>query len=609
MIALHVSTDATLSGIMTFTLSLIVALLATFMSCLIYDYHRRVSSYQRQKQNADSPSGRLLGSMEAFFELSQRLKSCIDVNVAFFRSVGEPIDETLLRKALLRVARRHPALRMTIKGGMKAMQIRDNKHTFLRFEENPNFCLDVKTIATDDWSSVMHSEYNASFDSERGPLWRVKILNPKPCDDEGFDKEQGAAVEKCDDRPVFKNVFIFAFHHGIVDGLSIMKFYKNLRDELSNCAGDAVLPKVTSLPLLPSLLDAVPAKLSQIALWRKILLYLKIKFHTLFHRNGMLPTPPAAPCAFTTLTGRMGHRRKLGAAAKLIPVRISRKHSQALLQKAKQKRCKVNAMMETVIRRAILKTIEIIRKREEIGEINEEDSERVMTRVGDTTFVNLTSIFAANAIGHTTNPAFPEAALGCFMTTHLLQHATPVFHHVDQKAEGGCKETVGKSRNNGVTMRESNTNILVDKDVDINIDDFWREVKLIGSKIANTLTSSNPLGDFMRYYEVMYQLFPAEYHRTVLSETPPVASMDHVLSNRGACTFINGKDGKIRDFELLETIYAPGPRSMTACFETYLVSVRGKFSWNIFLREDNITTAEDGQLLADCILHVLDAIV
>ena len=104
------------------TLGLLVATSAIFLAYLILDFRRRLSMFRRCKREADAPSGRLLSGLEAFFDVQNRLTGYNDANAAFIRSVGEPIDEKLLLKALIRISQRHPMLRMTIKRGGKTVR-------------------------------------------------------------------------------------------------------------------------------------------------------------------------------------------------------------------------------------------------------------------------------------------------------------------------------------------------------------------------------------------------------------------------------------------------------------------------------------------------------
>ena len=55
----------------------------------------------------------------------------------------------------------------------------------------------------------------------------------------------------------------------------------------------------------------------------------------------------------------------------------------------------------------------------------------------------------------------------------------------------------------------------------------------------------------------------------------------------------------------METYYAVGPRSPAVCFDSFLVSVRGKFCWTIYFREDDVVSEEEGLIFAESIRQVL----
>ena len=166
----------------------------------------------------------------------------------------------------------------------------------LIFEEDDNFRLDVELIQTDDWLSVCEDEARKKF-SSKSPLWRVKLLNNA--------QVKNASLSSSSSSRIFSNILIFTFHHSIIDGQSIMRFYDQLLDQLHLCSQtlDEHLPTVEPLPMLPSPVDMLPSSYFHIPALKLFLIYLRIKLQILIHGQIVaLKSPP--PCAFLKLTGK-----------------------------------------------------------------------------------------------------------------------------------------------------------------------------------------------------------------------------------------------------------------------------------------------------------------
>ena len=233
--------------------------------------------------------------MESLFEYRQRQNDWIDVNAVFIDSVDEPIEEKLLLKALSRVSKRHPTLRAKVGLTTPEDGCDGEGLEYLTLEDDPEFILNVETVDRSDWLQVVHEELKVGF-GDKSPKWRAKILNGERVLVEDIDETKtdaalasaAPAAAAAEPSVVFKNVLVFSFHHAMVDGQSIMRFYDHLLDELCLCSAaassfneafssaaafsfkepssyttasssnESLLPEVVSLPMAPSDVDALP---------------------------------------------------------------------------------------------------------------------------------------------------------------------------------------------------------------------------------------------------------------------------------------------------------------------------------------------------------------
>ena len=104
---------------------------------------------------------------------------------------------------------------------------------------------------------------------------------------------------------VFENTLVFTFHHGIIDGQSIMRFYHDVCEELSLCStvnadadaeADTALPPIVPRPLLPALHEVMPAEYFYINPVFKFLLYAFYKI--MFLLKVRVTQEKKKPCAF-----------------------------------------------------------------------------------------------------------------------------------------------------------------------------------------------------------------------------------------------------------------------------------------------------------------------
>ena len=304
-----------------------------------------------------------------FFEVRQRYNDWIDVNAAFIESVDEPIEEKLLRAALRRVAATHPMLRVNVKAVCEDGTVVEDPEEgdYLIFEEKPDLEVNLERITTNDWNAVVEAEFVKGFDSNR-PLWRVKLL------DSHFDDVDAAKADGVDKR-VFKNVLIFSFHHGIIDGLGIMRFYDQLMDEL--CAISATqtadgsgvddiddyaidLPTIVSMPMPPSAPEALPSRFYRFHSFRRFLLYFFTKLWLLLSFSDRLPMLPhvRASCAFKRLLpDKKKKQRSKFAPMKLIPIRMTKKFSSDLAKACKKNGCKLTGTLDAVAHLALARAL------------------------------------------------------------------------------------------------------------------------------------------------------------------------------------------------------------------------------------------------------------
>ena len=181
---------------------------------------------------------RELGCMEIMMKLLHDESMGILSNALWLVS-KEQLTENLLRKALNRLARKVPQLRLRIQ------HKEDNKSgtKTLYFAEIKDFQMDSEVLDTTDWISVISEEWLKPFNCETGPLWRVKFI-PK------------VALGKKDHTFQHEYVIIFSNCHAILDGMSYQTVFGYLLDCLEDTRGNKIENPI-SMEILPPLEDVV----------------------------------------------------------------------------------------------------------------------------------------------------------------------------------------------------------------------------------------------------------------------------------------------------------------------------------------------------------------
>jgi NRPS condensation-like uncharacterized protein len=170
---------------------------------------------------------RRCGSLEVCTEIfhTERNGKLLDANVMILESLGK-ICAADVRKALEMLMKRYQTLRMRYVNG--------SERSVKYFVEMENALVDFMQLDNSDWVPVLEKELKTLFHSSNGPLWRVRMLESR--------EEDG----------IHRVPLVFSFHHGLLDGISIMKVYKEFLGFMDAiAAGDE--PTFECIPLSPSL--------------------------------------------------------------------------------------------------------------------------------------------------------------------------------------------------------------------------------------------------------------------------------------------------------------------------------------------------------------------
>nr|XP_002736411.1 PREDICTED: uncharacterized protein LOC100367622 [Saccoglossus kowalevskii] len=180
--------------------------------------------------------GRKLSDNEMLYSDLHDLGICIVSNAIFIES-NIQLTEDMLRKAAIMIRKRHPLLRMRI-----VDVIDSNGFVQKFFQPVEKEIIDVKTITADDWIEVHSDEMSMPFNAQKGPLWRMRLLNNH--------------VSATTTDGVHTSILILTFHHSIIDGNTAMRFVDELLDGLNSVVdGKYYIPE--SLPLYPSMEDTI----------------------------------------------------------------------------------------------------------------------------------------------------------------------------------------------------------------------------------------------------------------------------------------------------------------------------------------------------------------
>lgn len=167
----------------------------------------------------------------------------------------EKLTKSLVRNALLRLARRQPMLRAVIKTVSSWSWFRRNKEKHFEIIE-PNKIADMIDLTTseDDASQWQRSWHDIVIRRlETGLLWKIILFSE----------------EYLPDSDNYLNTIIFRVNHCIIDGVSGMQLCKQFLNNLNNISENqaALSEEISSLPLQSSFYDIIGNVRSRSWLW------------------------------------------------------------------------------------------------------------------------------------------------------------------------------------------------------------------------------------------------------------------------------------------------------------------------------------------------------
>ena len=183
----------------------------------------------RETISADGRLTRPLGLTERVLLERERVNHWGTVSSVLLLDSKEELNQDHLRKALSLLPKRFPLLRMRIneKASEACFEEMDMADT-VDFEV-------LDEIAADNWEEGFEKEINgALFNTETGPLWRVRLLRETMVDGK------------------LRSALVFTFLHVFCDALSIFQLQKKLLEFLTSlCSSEEF--EVESLPLRPAM--------------------------------------------------------------------------------------------------------------------------------------------------------------------------------------------------------------------------------------------------------------------------------------------------------------------------------------------------------------------
>ncbi|XP_074647962.1 uncharacterized protein LOC141903649 isoform X2 [Tubulanus polymorphus] len=173
-----------------------------------------------------------MGPLELIFEFSMKqLQSSVVSNAVFVRTRGAPLSPDVVEKAMRKISRRHPLLRMTT-----ILQRGPDGYEGYFEELDRDDVIDLEVFDHGDWRREFRSALFTPFASGQ-PNWRLKMFE---------------SVKNNDDDDSWTTPLIFSFHHSAIDGVTtVTVFSAFVRYVEQLLAGNDV--SVTSLPLLSSI--------------------------------------------------------------------------------------------------------------------------------------------------------------------------------------------------------------------------------------------------------------------------------------------------------------------------------------------------------------------
>lgn len=222
-----------------------VLILEAFVVLFLLKMKDTYESTVKQPQKNGKLS-RPLGWLERVLLERERVNQWGTVSSVLLLDSTEKLKQEHLIKALSLLPKRFPLLRMRI----------NESGSHPCFEEMENLeTVDFKVldeIMADEWERGFEEEINGpSFNTETGPLWRVRLLKETVYEGK------------------YRNSLVFTFHHVICDALSIFKLQQQLLNFLSSMHGGEHF-KVESLPLRPSL-ESLTSSVVTPNIWERLL--------------------------------------------------------------------------------------------------------------------------------------------------------------------------------------------------------------------------------------------------------------------------------------------------------------------------------------------------
>lgn len=190
-------------------------------------------------------SSRRLGKFEECLRIfsNERQSTTNSCYVATFHS-KEKLEESLVRKALLRLAKRQPMLRAVIKTVSNSSWFGQKNGSYFEIID-PNKVADMIELTTSD----LHA-------SQWQKEWYDIVLRPIETDLQW--KTILFKEEYIPDSQNYVNTVIFRVNHYIIDGISGIKLCKQFLKDLNNVSQDPCEDEdILSLELLPSFYDMI----------------------------------------------------------------------------------------------------------------------------------------------------------------------------------------------------------------------------------------------------------------------------------------------------------------------------------------------------------------
>jgi len=290
--------------------------------------------------------GRPIGQLEDAWRLAHDMNgSLILANTLVLRS-KKPIQASVVKKAMERLMKRHPMLRMCIKKN-------PDEDYWLRKMENVH--VDLRQLDSEDWRNVMEESLLEKFDVENGPLWRVSFLpNVR------YESETESDFINMTSYP-HECFCIFAFHHIIIDGTSYSRMFAEFINFVAKLNSNEE-PEVTSMPMLPPLDvytdEVVPFK------WYHHLIKLVLEILCSIPGFPALMSGPIRGMngegnPFTQKYGvEIQRNPQIQPRTKIIPVEFTKDETSSLLKKCKEHQTTVQGAVQTAAGVAMVTMLE-----------------------------------------------------------------------------------------------------------------------------------------------------------------------------------------------------------------------------------------------------------